>query len=553
MSAQKRKALKSMKSYQALAKHFLDISKIHMKELFSSDPKRGQHFFLESGGIKLDFSKNKITQETLELLIDLANECSLKSAIEAMFSAEKINNTENRAVLHVALRNRANEPIHLDGSDVMPGVNSVLKRMAHFADAIRSGTHLGYTNQMITDIVNIGVGGSDAGALMACSALKAYANPKLKVHFVSNVDGSQISDVLRSVHPETTLFIIASKTFSTQETLTNALSAREWFLSHCGSSDHIARHFVAVSTNKSAVDAFGIDTDHMFEFWNWVGGRYSLWSSIGLPIMIYLGKENFYELLLGAHEMDLHFKNAPFHENLPVILALLGVWYINFFESRGHVITPYDQELRFFIKFLQQLDMESNGKQIAKDGTKVDYLTSPMIWGELGINAQHAFFQMLHQGTHLIPIDFIASLKKGGDKHHEILLANMFAQSQAFMQGRTYEQALDDLDSKKAHLAPHKFFSGDRPSNVILLERICPRNLGALIALYEHKIFVQGVIWDINSFDQWGVELGKELTGEILKDLSSDSKECSITHDSSTSHLIKLYKDFNQHKEYRNE
>ncbi len=539
-------------AYKALKKHVQEIAPLHMRDLFNKDKERGKRFFIDFGGLKLDFSKNRISSKTLDLLVDLANECDLKGAISDMFSAQKINNTENRSVLHIALRNQSQEGIFLDGINVMDGVNSVLSRMANFAKSIRTGSHLGYTNQIITDIVNIGIGGSDLGTLMVCNALRAYGNPNLRMHFVSNVDGSQLSSVLSKVHPETTLFIIASKTFSTQETLTNALTARAWFLNHAGDSAHVARHFVAVSTNKSAVEAFGIDTANMFEFWNWVGGRYSLWSSIGLPIMIYLGEDNFNDLLYGAHLMDNHFRSASFHKNLPVILALLGIWYINFFGAKNHVCAPYDQELSFFAKFLQQLDMESNGKQVDKNGDIVSYDTAPIVWGDTGINAQHAFFQLLHQGTHISPIDLIGSLTKTSNLrnlsgHHDILLANLFAQSEAFMRGKTYDEALAelldsglDLDSAKA-LAPHKVFSGNRPSNVLLLERISPRNIGSLIALYEHKIFVQGVIWNINSFDQFGVELGKVLAKTILSELKGEQ---NAAHDSSTSHLIELYRQF---------
>ncbi|EAL1421068.1 glucose-6-phosphate isomerase, partial [Campylobacter coli] len=485
---------------------------------------RGFKYFLQSGDLKLDYSKNRINDETLKLLFDLAKECSLKEKIDAMFEGEKINSTENRAVLHTALRNKSDYAVKIDDMDIMPNVREVLAKMQKFSDSIRVGSWLGYTNQVITDIVNIGIGGSDLGALMVCKALKNYAHPRIHMHFVSNVDGIQLQGVLEKVHPETTLFIVASKTFSTQETLTNAFTARRWFLNHALDEKYITKHFVAVSTNKEAVKEFGIDLENMFEFWNWVGGRYSLWSAIGLAIMIYLGKENFSSLLEGAYLIDKHFRNEPFEKNMPVLMALIGIWYINFFDAGSHIIAPYDSVLRYFPKFIQQLDMESNGKQITKSGKRVDYDTGPIIWGDVGINAQHAFFQLLHQGTHLSPIDLIASLVKRGNfpEHHEILLSNVFAQAEAFMLGRTLEEVQEEMTKKgltkeQIHkLAPHRVFSGNRPSNILLLDEIHPKSIGSLVALYEHKIFVQGVIWDINSFDQWGVELGKELAKTIL-------------------------------------
>ncbi|GMT38076.1 Glucose-6-phosphate isomerase Pgi [Helicobacter bizzozeronii] len=548
-----REHLTKLNSFKRLQEHFKVIQNIHMRDMFKEDPERAMRYFLQAGPISLDYSKNRINDETLQLLQDLANECQLSAKINAMFGGEKINTTEERAVLHTALRYQGEESIMVEGQDVMPAVREVLARMESFSDALRCGEWLGYTNQVITDVVNIGIGGSDLGALMVCKALKRYASPRLNMYFVSNVDGTQIQGVLDKVHPETTLFIVASKTFSTQETLTNALSARQWFLAHALDEAHIAKHFVAVSTNKQAVKDFGIDTHNMFSFWNWVGGRYSLWSAIGLSIMIYLGKQNFRSLLQGAFEMDQHFKEAPFTHNMPVILALLGVWYVNFFDAGSHLIAPYDQYLRYFPRFIQQLDMESNGKRTTLEGEVVDYDTGPIIWGDLGINSQHAFFQLLHQGTHLTPIDFIASLSKEGhlSGHHEILLSNLFAQAQAFMKGRDYNQAYEQLlqmgieEQKARKLASHRVFSGNRPSNVILLDAITPKSIGALIALYEHKIFVQGVIWDINSFDQWGVELGKELAKDILAQLHG--KQAPNTHeDSSTQHLITLYKTFNQ-------
>lgn len=543
--------LSKLKSFEKLWSLYNNSKDTHMKELFAKDSNRANKYFLEVGGIKVDYSKNRIDDEILNTLIDLAKEANLEQNIKDMFSGKKINTTENRAALHIALRNRINTPIYVDNENIMDDVNAVLNKMEKFSHAVRSGEWLGYTNQVITDIVNIGIGGSDLGPLMACDALKKYAHPRLKMHFVSNVDGSKLQNVLDSVHPETTLFIIASKTFVTQETLTNALTAREWFLNHAVNKRFVAKHFVAVSTNKKAVEEFGIDSNNMFEFWNWVGGRYSLWSAIGLPIMIYLGKEHFWQMLEGAYLMDSHFSSAEYSKNLPVILALIGIWYINFYGGGSHIIAPYDEYLKHFPRFIQQLDMESNGKQVSKNGELINYETSPIIWGETGINAQHAFFQLLHQGTHISPIDLIVSLEKPHDmpEHHEILISNVFAQAEAFMKGKTKEEVRAELkqsnlsDSEIEKLIPHKEFSGNRPSNTILLERISPRNLGSLIALYEHKIFVQGVIWGINSFDQFGVELGKTLAKTILEELRSD---ISHEHDSSTTNLIKLYKDFNK-------
>lgn len=544
------KSLTHLNSYKELHNHFLNIKDVHMRDLFREDQNRGMRYFLETDYLKLDYSKNRINDETLKLLFNLANECSLKEKMIAMFKGEKINTTENRAVLHTALRNKSNHSIMIDDMDIMPNVREVLTKMQNFSDSLRSGAWLGYTNQVITDIVNIGIGGSDLGALMVCEALKNFGHPRLHMHFVSNVDGAQLQGVLDQVHPETTLFIVASKTFSTQETLTNAFTARKWFLNHALDEKYIAKHFVAVSTNKEAVKEFGIDSNNMFEFWNWVGGRYSLWSAIGLSIMIYLGKENFSSLLEGAYIMDEHFYNQPFEKNMPVILGLIGVWYINFFDAGSHIIAPYDSVLKYLPKFIQQLDMESNGKQVRKDGKKVDYDTGPIIWGDTGINAQHAFFQLLHQGTHLSPIDLIASLSKKGSLpgHHEILLSNVFAQAEAFMKGKTLEEVQKEMSSKgfseeQIHkLAPHRVFSGNRPSNIILLNEINPKSIGSLVALYEHKIFVQGVIWGINSFDQWGVELGKELVKTILSELQGGKIQ---DHDSSTKHLIQIYKNFN--------
>ncbi len=544
--------LTQLKTYPKLLKHYEEIKEMHMRDWFSKDKERASRYFVQFESLSLDYSKNRLNDTTLKLLFELANDCSLKEKIEAMFKGEKINTTEKRAVLHTALRSLNDTEILLDNMEVLKSVRSVLKRMRAFSDSVRSGKRLGYTHQVITDIVNIGIGGSDLGALMVCTALKRYAHPRLKMHFVSNVDGTQILDVLEKLNPASTLFIVASKTFSTQETLTNALTARKWFVERSGDEKHIAKHFVAVSTNKEAVQQFGIDEHNMFEFWDFVGGRYSLWSAIGLSIMIYLGKKNFNALLKGAYLMDEHFRNAPFESNLPVLMGLIGVWYINFFQSKSHLIAPYDQYLRHFPKFIQQLDMESNGKRISKKGEIIPYDTCPVVWGDMGINAQHAFFQLLHQGTHLIPIDFIASLDKkpNAKGHHEILFSNVLAQAQAFMKGKSYEEALGELlfkglDKDEAKdLAHHRVFFGNRPSNVLLLEKISPSNIGALVALYEHKVFVQGVIWDINSFDQWGVELGKELAVPILQEL--EGYKSNAYFDSSTKHLIELYKNYNQ-------
>ncbi|PDX56303.1 glucose-6-phosphate isomerase [Helicobacter pylori] len=544
--------LTQLKTYPKLLKHYEEIKEVHMRDWFSKDKERASRYFVQLESLSLDYSKNRLNDTTLKLLFELANDCSLKEKIEAMFKGEKINTTEKRAVLHTALRSLNDAEILLDNMEVLKSVRSVLKRMRAFSDSVRSGKRLGYTNQVITDIVNIGIGGSDLGALMVCTALKRYGHPRLKMHFVSNVDGTQILDVLEKINPASTLFIVASKTFSTQETLTNALTARKWFVERSGDEKHIAKHFVAVSTNKEAVQQFGIDEHNMFEFWDFVGGRYSLWSAIGLSIMIYLGKKNFNALLKGAYLMDEHFRNAPFESNLPVLMGLIGVWYINFFQSKSHLIAPYDQYLRHFPKFIQQLDMESNGKRISKKGEIIPYDTCPVVWGDMGINAQHAFFQLLHQGTHLIPIDFIASLDKkpNAKGHHEILFSNVLAQAQAFMKGKSYEEALGELLSKgldkneAKDLAHHRVFFGNRPSNILLLEKISPSNIGALVALYEHKVFVQGVIWDINSFDQWGVELGKELAVPILQEL--EGHKSNAYFDSSTKHLIELYKNYNQ-------
>ncbi len=544
--------LTALPAWKALWSHFTRARDWHMRNLFDEDPGRAGDFWLEHAGLHLDYSKNRITTQTLTLLLQLAREAGVPQRIAAMFAGERINTTEQRAAFHVALRNRSAQPMAIDGEDVMPKVQSVLHRMAAFSDKVRNGEWLGYSRQPITDIVNIGIGGSDLGSLMVCQALRAHAHPRLNMHFVSNVDSSQLKETLRRVHAETTLFVIESKTFTTQETLTNAHTAREWFLHRAGDASAVASHFVAVSSNLQAVRDFGIDPRNMFEFWDWVGGRFSLWSAIGLPIMLSIGERNFLDLLAGAHSMDQHFREAPLERNMPVLLGMLGIWYINFFGAGSHVIAPYDQFLHRLPAFIQQLDMESNGKRTTRDGTLVDYETAPIIWGDTGINSQHAFFQLLHQGTHISPIDFIASLDSRSSLpgHHEILMANMFAQAEAFMRGRTLDEARAELlaqglDAQAvARLAPFKVFDGNRPSNTLLLDRLDPFCLGALVALYEHKIFVQGTVWGINSFDQWGVELGKKLAHGILLEIEGAAP--SAERDASTRQLITLYR---QHRE----
>ncbi len=541
-------ALTQSKAWQALLAHYHAAAPLHMRELFALDPERFKKFSLACGDILLDFSKNRITGETLQLLLDLARQADVQNRIEKMFSGAKINVTENRAVLHVALRNRSNRPIYVDGQDVMPAVNKVLARMRTFTDTVRGGAWKGYTGKAIADIVNIGIGGSDLGPKMACAALTPYGKPGLRMHFVSNVDGSHVAETLKLLNPETTLFIVASKTFTTQETLTNAHTARAWLLESAQNESAIAQHFVAVSTNAKEVARFGIDTKNMFEFWDWVGGRYSLWSAIGLPIALYTGMDNFEELLGGAHEMDEHFRTTPLEKNPPVILALLGVWYNNFFGAETHALFPYDQYLRYFPAYFQQGDMESNGKGVTRGGEAVDYSTGPILWGEPGTNGQHAFYQLLHQGAKLIPADFIAPLEthNPAGEHHKILLANFFAQTEALMKGKTAAEARAELaqqgltGSALEQLLPHKIFPGNKPTNSLLVKKITPRTLGSLIALYEHKIFVQGVIWNINSFDQWGVELGKQLAQKILPEL--DGAAPVTAHDASTNGLVNYYK-----------
>jgi glucose-6-phosphate isomerase len=536
-------------AYKYLTDHFIDINETDLKELFTQDPDRFKKFSILFEDILFDFSKNRIDDTTLALLVQLAKECKLDEAIKAMFSGAKINQTEDREVLHVALRNQSNTPILIDGKDIMPEVNAVLAKMEKFSDAIISGSWKGYTGKPITDIVNIGIGGSDLGPVMVTEALKAYKT-HLNLHFVSNIDGTHLAEALKVVNPETTLFLVASKTFTTQETMTNAHSARAWFLASGAKTEDIAKHFAALSTNAKDVAAFGIDTENMFEFWDWVGGRYSLWSAIGLSISLGIGYTNFKQLLAGAHATDQHFAQTKFEENIPVILGLLGIWYINFFNAETQAILPYDQYLHRFAAYFQQGDMESNGKHIDRNGKAVDYETGPIIWGEPGTNGQHAFYQLIHQGTRLIPCDFIApaqSLNPLGN-HHPILLSNFFAQTEALMNGKSMEEVVAELEksgkseSQITELAPFKVFDGNRPTNSILLKKVTPFSLGSLIAMYEHKIFVQGVIWNIFSFDQWGVELGKQLAQKIQPELVTD--EPIHTHDSSTNGLINQYKNW---------
>ncbi len=536
-------------AYTQLQGHYHNLKDRHLRDLFAEDPTRFKTFTRQFDDILLDFSKNRITTETLGLLEQLADQASLKSAIDKMFSGDKINRTEDRAVLHVALRNRSNTPILVDGKDVMPDVNGVLAHMKSFTERIRSGEWKGYTGEAITDIVNIGIGGSDLGPVMVTEALKAYADDKkLRVHFVSNVDGVHIYETLQNVKPETTLFLIASKTFTTQETMTNAQTARQWFLDTAKDEAAIAKHFAALSTNQKDVEKFGIDPENMFGFWDWVGGRYSLWSAIGLSIALYIGFDKFEELLNGAHAMDEHFRDTPSDQNLPVILALIGIWYNNFFGAQTEAILPYDQYMHRFAAYFQQGDMESNGKSVDRAGHPIDYQTGPIIWGEPGTNGQHAFYQLIHQGTKLIPCDFLAPAisQRPIGEHHKILMANYFAQTEALMNGKTEHEAAEELrkmgkteDEVKA-LTPFKMFPGNRPTNSILFKQLTPRTLGSLIAMYEHKIFVQGVIWDIFSFDQWGVELGKQLASRILPELQDDATVS--THDSSTNGLMNAFK-----------
>jgi glucose-6-phosphate isomerase len=535
-------------AWQALAAHQRAVAPLHMRDLFASDPSRFATFSLRSGDILLDYSKNRITSETMRLLVALARQADVEGARSRMFRGETINVTENRAVLHTALRNRSGEPVTTEGADVMPDVRRVLEHMRRFSNAVRDGVWTGYTGRRITDVVNVGIGGSDLGPVMASEALRHYAHPALRFHFVSNVDGTHIAETLKRVHPETTLFMIASKTFTTQETMTNAATAKRWFLETAKDPRFVAKHFVALSTNTKEVAFFGIDPQNMFEFWDWVGGRYSLWSAVGLPVAVAVGFDRFEEMLEGAHAMDRHFAGEPLERNMPVILALLGVWYTNFFGAETHAILPYDQYMHRFAAYFQQGDMESNGKGVDREGRRVDYATGPVVWGEPGTNGQHAFYQLIHQGTRLVPADFLIpaeSLNPIG-KHHRILLANCFAQTEALMKGRDAGEARAELvreglqGEALERLLPHKVFEGNRPSNTILFRKLTPRTLGSLVALYEHKIFVQGVIWNINSFDQWGVELGKRLAAVILPEL--EGKDPVTGHDASTNGLINAWR-----------
>lgn len=534
-------------AWRALSAHRQAMEGTHLRELFETDPQRFDKFTLRLDDLLFDFSKHLVTEETLALLVELAVQTEVPQFIERMFRGERINLTERRPVLHVALRNRSNRPIEVDGEDVMPLVNQVLDKMRRFTEDVRSGAWKGYTGEAITDIVNIGIGGSDLGPVMVSEALRPYWKDGLRVHFVSNIDGTHLTETLKGLRPASTLFTVASKTFTTQETITNATSARDWLLATLGDHAAVAAHFVALSTNTQEVSNFGIDPVNMFEFWDWVGGRYSLWSSIGLSIALVIGMNRFEEMLAGGHDVDEHFRIAPLPENIPVLMALLGVWYHNFFNAHSHAILPYDQYLHRFAAYLQQADMESNGKRVDRDGQEIDgYTTGPVIWGEPGTNGQHAFYQLIHQGTRVIPCDFLAPARSHNalGQHHEILMANFFAQTEALMRGKTAEEVRAELANagtvNREDLVAHRTFTGNRPTSSFMFTKLTPRTLGRLIALYEHKVFVQGVIWNINSFDQWGVELGKQLAKTIFGELE-DSSDVS-THDSSTNALINYYK-----------
>ncbi|MEE9321965.1 MAG: glucose-6-phosphate isomerase [Granulosicoccus sp.] len=531
-------------AWQSLAEHHQATHTLTLRERFAADNKRFELFQLEAAGVFLDFSKNHLSSDTHRLLLALAESSQLNNKIERMFSGAIINPTEQRPVLHTALRNRSSKPVLIDGKDVMPDIRAVLDRLRQFSEQVRSGEWKGYTGKVITDVVNIGIGGSDLGPVMAVSALAPFAHERLTMHFVSNVDGSHLISTLKQVNPETTLFIVASKTFTTQETLSNARSAREWFLDSDAQESDVAKHFVALSTNTTEVVAFGIDTNNMFGFWDWVGGRYSLWSAIGLPLILSIGMDRFEQFLQGGHDMDLHFRQASLDKNMPVTLALLTVWYNNFWQAHSHLIAPYDQCLHRFPAYLQQLSMESNGKSVHLDGTRVSIATGPLVWGEPGTNGQHAYFQLLHQGTHMIPVDFIMPLESLNPlgNHHDLLMANCFAQSEALMMGKDGEavtlqmhsngRSNDDIE----RLLGHRKFAGNRPSNTVLVQRLDPHALGALVALYEHKVFVEAAIWDINPFDQWGVELGKQLAQSIQTEMESETQVSG--HDCSTNGLI---------------
>jgi len=557
MALDGKEALKETEAWSNLQSYFNENKNtIDMKKMFDEDSRRFDKFSIKletpkDGPFLVDYSKNKINEDVFEMLMDLAKERGVEVARDAMFAGEKINFTEDRAVLHVALRNRSNVPMVVDGKNVMPNVNKVLNHMKDFCNKVISGAWKGFSGKKITDVVNVGIGGSDLGPLMVTEALKPYQiGPN--VHFVSNIDGTHVAEVLKKVKPETTLFVIASKTFTTQETITNAETCKTWFLLSAKNPSYVAKHFVALSTNKPLVTKFGIDEANMFEFWDWVGGRYSLWSAIGMSIALNIGYDNFVELLSGAHWMDNHFRTAPMESNLPVILAVLGIWYGNFFGAETHALLPYDQYLHRFAAYFQQGDMESNGKYVTRAGEKVNHSTGPIVWGEPGTNGQHAFYQLIHQGTRIIPCDFIAPVNshnspRDGRLHHTILLSNFLAQTEALMRGKDREQVVSELkkagksQSEIERIAPHKEFTGNRPTNSIMVDQINPFTLGALIAMYEHKIFTQGVIWDINSYDQWGVELGKELAKAIEPELKNSNKISS--HDASTNSLINHIKE----------
>jgi len=540
--------------WQSLNQHKKDIESISLREMFKSDPNRFNQFHIQFNDLLLDYSKHRISKETISLLVKLAKEADVEGWRNRMFEGEKINSTEHRAVLHTALRNQNISPIISDGEDVMPKVKNVLKKMRRFSEEVRSGQWKGFTGKAITSVINIGIGGSDLGPAMVCQALKAYGSKTITPYFVSNVDGADLSQALEKCNPETTLFIIASKTFTTQETMTNAFSARDWFLKAAKDNQHIKKHFVALSTNQHAVSQFGIDTENMFEFWDWVGGRYSLWSAIGLSIALYIGMDGFEDLLKGGFEMDEHFKTAPIEQNIPMMMGLLGIWYINFFNFPTHAILAYDQGLSKLAPYLQQADMESNGKFINRDGEHIDFHTGPVIWGEVGTNGQHAFYQLLHQGTEIVPADFIMpiesqyALGKDGNEHHKILLSNFIAQTQSLMLGKTYHEARAEIEKQGYEgediesFIPQKTFEGNRPTSSILFKKLTPKTLGQIIAMYEHKIFTQGIIWNINSFDQWGVEYGKQIAKQVLPKLSE--KTPTDNFDSSTNGLINYIKKY---------
>ena len=557
-------------AWKALQAHHAVIKPFHMRQMFHDDAARFDKFSLQLGGLFFDYSKNRINAETIKLLVALAEQAQLRDRTASMFAGEKINITEQRAALHTALRNRSGQPVYVDGKNVMADVQRVLGLMRGFSDAVRSGKHLGHTGKQITDIVNIGIGGSDLGPLMVCEVLKSYASEKLRAHFVSNVDGTHLSETLKNLDAETTLFIVSSKTFTTQETLTNAQSARAWLIEKLKDEQAVAKHFAAVSTNLKATTQFGINPQNVFEFWDWVGGRYSLWSAIGLPIALFVGMDKFEELLGGAYAVDEHFRSAPLDKNIPVLMGLLGIWYGNFFGASSHAVFPYDQYLHRFPAYLKQLEMESNGKRVDRDGNTVDYDTGMVVWGEPGTNGQHAFYQLIHQGTRMIPADFLAPIHSQNPlgEHHAILLANCFAQTEALMVGKTAAEARAELqaqglqDEALEALLPHKVFPGNKPTNTILFDKLDPHTLGMLIALYEHKVLVQSAVWNINPFDQWGVELGKQLAGKILPELRikglvsstfvpspasggglgrGDTSTANSKHDASTSGLINHY------------